>query len=299
LTEFVYQIIEYSLYFKKEKVVYVYAFKNLLLLFYLYRIKFFYILNLYIMPWKKIDVDDVIDVKSENERTIGRVLENLDRVQCMYTQMRASGFIFETNILQLVERLDTEGGQSIDVSLSTFCFPYQSQVDHYNTLLCDFMNQISLFLTGVRSNKSGVGAPLIGEWSASNNCAGKTTTYYVQFKQPGYVWNNCQPACIIDNVKVNGSCETCPTATVSLSISIGCSAVAATILNVAINGLAVPDAVLDGAGDNPTFNAFRDYLCTALPAQIHQLLSHFTKNIELIDNCIKSVNGLVETFDLL
>jgi hypothetical protein len=251
------------------------------------------------MPWSKVEVDDVIDVRTENERTIGRVLENLDRVQCMYTQMRASGFMFETNILQLVERLDTEGGQSTDISNSVFCFPYQSQVDHYNTLLCDFMNQLNLFLTGVRSNKSGVGAPLIGEWSASENCSGKTTTYFLQFKQPGYVWTNCQPACIVDNVKVNGSCETCASATTAITVSIGCSVAAATILNVAIDSVSVPDNTLDSAGDNPTFNALRDYLCNNLPNQVHQLLTHFTKNIELIDMCIKSINGLVETFDLL
>jgi hypothetical protein len=251
------------------------------------------------MPWRKVEVDDVVDVRNENERTIGRVLENLDRVQCMYTQMRTSGFVFETNILQLVERLDTEGGQNIDISGDSFCFPYQSQVDHYNTLLADFMNQINLFLTAIRSNESGIGAPLIGKWSDDDSCGGKTTTYYVQFKQPGYVWTNCQPACIVDNVKINGSYDTCPSATAAITISVGCSVIAATVINVALDRAEAPDAALDAVGDNPSFNALRDYLCMDLPNQIHLLQTHFTKNINLIDNCVKSVNGLVETFDLL
>lgn len=330
------------------------------------------------MSWRKDNVDDIINVQIENERTIGRVIKNLDTVKCMYTQMRAMGLIFESNILQLVESLDIEGGQAIKstrqiasrqivgfdilqewvrlggsltggvptgtstgdgivigdyvqngtdnpisspfgISLSfsdltgimtggyifvsvigITCHPCQSQIDHYNTLLCNFMNQINLFLTSMRSNQSGIRAPLIGAWSnISSNGAGKTTTYFIQYKQPKYAWTNRKPICIVDNIKINGSCEICPTVTSVITISVGGSAIAATILNIAIDTTIIADTTLDSAGDNPTFIAFRNYLCSELPNQIHQLCTYFTKNIELIDNCIKAINKLVETIGIL
>lgn len=251
------------------------------------------------MPWQKVNIDDVVDVRLENDRTIGRVLENLDKVQCLYTQMRASAFMFETNILQLVERLDTEGGQSVGVSANCFCFPYQSQVDHYNTLLCDFLNQINLFLSTPCTNQDGIGAPLIGTWNAHDHCGGKTTTYYLRYKQPGYMWTNNNPICIVDNIRINGDCCTCPSATTKITISMGCSPIVATFFNVAIHINCPPDFILNSAGDNPTFNAFYTYLCKYVPYEIHNFLAHLSKNILAVDNCIKQINNIVDVFDLL
>jgi hypothetical protein len=251
------------------------------------------------MPWGKIVVDDIVDIKSENERTIGTVLENLDKVQCMYTQMRISGFAIETQILQLVEKLDTEGGQEINISNDTFCFPYQSQIDHYNSLICSLLGAYYTFSQGKKASQSGIGAPLINRWSSSDNCTGKTTTYFLQFKQPGYVWTKCQPSCVVDNVSVNGLCQSCPTSTSAITMSIGCSVVAGTFLNIAIDTSSVPDNTLDSSGDNPSFNAFRNYLCNVAPSQINLIATHLTKNINNIDRSVQHINNLISIFDLI
>jgi hypothetical protein len=221
------------------------------------------------MSFEQLNVDDIVDVVADNQRTIGNYLGMIDSTIQVYSSMRAAGIEFENCIYQLAEQLDTEGELT------------EAQVNQYNSLLCHYMNKLRLYQCTKVPSENGIASKLIGDWGASN----KTTSLKLSFKRTLYRWVRCKDLCSVDNMDI-GACSDCPASETSVDLSIGCSTI--TFVNVA-----------HGSGEAADYATFREFLCDDVPPVVHTLLSHFSKNISLLEKCVDNVNKLVDDFSLL
>lgn len=221
------------------------------------------------MSFEKLNVDDIVDVVADNQRTIGNFLGALDSTIQIYSSMRAAMIEFEQCIYNLKEQLDTEGELT------------EAQVNQYNSLLCHFLNKLRLYQCAKVPSENGIAAKLVPDWSVSV----KTTSMKISFKRTQYRWTRCKDMCSIDNMSI-GACVECPDSETDVEIEIGCSTV--TFKNVAF-----------GAGEAVDYATFCEFLCADVPPVIHTLNSHFSKNIAALEKCVENINKLVDDFALL
>lgn len=230
------------------------------------------------MPWEKVTVDTLVNVKDDNRESIGNLLALFDKIMCLFNDMKAEAIKLEQSLISLKATVDTEGEVS-DASIST-----------YNSLICQFANVLRLYLAMKVSNESGIASFIIKPVTdiytdTPYECMNRTSSYSLSFKLPEYNWINCARTCIIDNMSV-GRCLPCPCEPFTLDVNIGCSTVKI-------------DLVVQECDYRPSYPEFCKLLCETTPDKLHRLIAHFNKNMTLISKCIDHINHLVSLFELL
>jgi hypothetical protein len=239
------------------------------------------------MPWEKVSIDSLVNIKQENNVSVGNIISLLDKVLCLFNDMKSDSIKLEQSLLKLKETVESEGVVT-DSSLST-----------YNSLMVQYFNTLRLYLSIKVPSESGLGRPLICPVTDihvdPDTCLNVTSSFSYNIKLPEYSWVNCAKTCVIDNMSVPEACP-CNSENLSIVIKIGC------------NTVSLPLKVLDQVTLDPpnpdihdilTYTEFCDCLCTDVPDKLHLLIAHFNKNILLIEKCIGNINNLVTTYELL
>ena len=145
------------------------------------------------MPWEKVTIDTLIDIKEANRKTLGETLKLFDKIECLFNDMKSYSMKFDVVLQQLRLTVDTEGILTC------------SAVSTYNTLLVNFANSLLVLLNLKVPSASGISTYLIKPYTVDQ----KTYTYEIGFKSLDYNWVNSAPSCIIDNMLV-GTIDPCP-----------------------------------------------------------------------------------------
>lgn len=230
------------------------------------------------MPWDKVTVDTLVNVKDENRVTIGNLLALFDKIMCLFNDMKAESIKLEQSLLSLKATVDSEGEVS-DASVST-----------YNSLLCQFANVLKLYLAMKVSSDSGIASHIIKPVTdiytdTQYECMNRTFSYSLAFKLPEHNWVNCAKTCVVDNMSV-GCCCPCPCEPTTLDVDIGCSVVKF-------------DLAVASCDYRLSYPEFGKLVACTTPAKLHELIAHFNKNITLISKCIDHINHLVSLFELM
>lgn len=229
------------------------------------------------MPWEVVTVDTLVDVKSDNRKTIGDLLALFDKILCIFNDMKGETIKLEQSLLGLKAIIETEDAVT------------DSSVSHYNTLISQYANVLKLLLAMKVSSDSGLGShiikPIVEDDPCVNSCHGKTHTYHLSFKLPEYNWLNCSNISIVDNMKV--SCvNPCPCEPSALEIKIGCSCVS---IDLAFSSCETPLCLGD----------FCRLVSVDTPDNLHKLIAQFNKNMTIINKAIEEVNHLVTVYELM
>lgn len=219
------------------------------------------------MAWEKVSVDSIVDYKESNRKTLGDLLAFFDKVMCVFNDMKAESIKLDQCLQSLKQTVINEG-EVVPAS-----------VNYFNTALVNYTNALNILLSLKVPSESGIAAFIVKPWSA-------TATQYsasISFKMSQYNWVNCADHCEIDNMIVTTPAVNCPGGAVSVEINIGCTLVS------------IPQADIATI----TYADFCTLLCSGTPANLHQLIAHFNKNIALVEKCVSHISHLVETFELL
>ena len=219
------------------------------------------------MPWQKVTVDSLIDYKEENRKSLGDFLSLFDRIMCVYNDMKAETIKLDQSLQHLHSQSCSEGGLQA------------ATVSFYNTALVNYSNALNVLLNLQVPSESGIAAKIIKSWVAAT---GTHNAYKIAFKMSDYNWIRCNESCVVDNMIVTTSAVPCPS-TDALVVNIGCSTITIDQFDVA----------------GTDWETFKTLLCTGTPNNLHQLISHFNKNINTIEQCVAYVNSLIEEFELL
>ena len=219
--------------------------------------------------WTRVTIDTLVDVKADNATILGNYLSLLNQIECIFNDMISDTVTLEQSLLQLDATVVSEG-MLIGSAVST-----------YNTLLVNYANTLNTLLDMKVPSVSGIAANLIQEWSATQ----QTYTYNITFKLPQYNWVYNAPSTVIDNMAVS-SISPCPVFIVTgtppnttntapnLIISIGCSTID------------IPQFVMPASPVNADYLAFQQLLTQVVPTLLHLLISHFNKNMTIIDSTV-------------
>jgi len=229
-----------------------------------------------IMPWSQVTVDTLVDVKGENRKTIGDLLETFDKIMCILNKIKSETIKLDQCLQDLHLQSCNEGSLQ------------EATVSFYNTALVNFGGTINTLLNMKLPSQSGLASKIIKKWTETE----KHTNYKIAFKLSNYSWIPCSDACVVDNMVVTTEAVLCPELTGSpalppnMVINIGCT-------EINIEQYVYPS----GGADEDDWEEFKTLICK--PSGFHQLISHINKNIDIIEKCINHINNLANLFELL
>lgn len=245
------------------------------------------------MPWTKTCVDNIIDVKRENKCSVGSLLIVLDKIACIFNELRVLSIKLDNDLSKLREQVDAEGHQTDSFGN---VIPYNSSVAEYNALIQQFVFNIATFLKFKVPSECGLASYLIKQWLIDS----QVTIYSLNFKMHCYNWVNCSKVCIVDNISLIDppvlTAGTFPNFLIDTfeTINIGSSVITLPFVEneANVSGVLAPTSLL-------LFANFRILLCGQVSDQLHLLNALFCKNIEIIERCIKNIHLITEGCDLI
>lgn len=219
------------------------------------------------MSWKKVSFDCYDKCKDFNRDAINDMLDRLKETYNLFCNMKRESIMFEDCLFNLIEQIEREGELS-DI-----------HIDTYNRLLCGYVNKLKLYQCTKVQSDCGLGTKLIADYTDKF----KTNTVRMNFKWLKHGWMNCKELCIIDNMLICNS-NPCPEVPTCVPIYIGCATI---IFRNVIKC------------EFKTTDEFRCFICEEVPDNIHILIAHFIKNMDIIEKCIEDVEYLTEHYDLV
>lgn len=246
-----------------------------------------------IMPWTKTCVDSIVDIKKENKNSIGFLLIVLDKIACLFNEMRTLTIRLDNNLTKLRQQVETEGPQTDSFGNIV---PYESTVAEYNGLIQQYIYDLATLLKFKVPNECGLAANLIKPW----NIAFQVMVYTLNFKMQCYNWINCSKVCVVDNMNlVNPVVLTYGSFPNFLldcdeTINVGsCNVLIPFVQNgINVSGVLSPTSRL-------LYCNFLKLLCCEVGHNLHQLNALFCKNIEMIESCIKNIKKITTECELL
>jgi hypothetical protein len=139
-----------------------------------------------------IPVDEILDIKEENECTIGSVQNMLDLIISLFNQMRNDVSDFEKNITQLKEKVQDQEEVLIE------------NVHQYTEYLEELLNRMNAQASTKVPSKSGNADLLIRKYLTTH----KSFTHKLTYMMSNHRWVRDQVLCTIDNLCISVSGKT-------------------------------------------------------------------------------------------
>lgn len=253
------------------------------------------------MPWEKITVDTVVNIKTDNQIYLGALLSLFDKIQSIFNDLKAQAILLEQSLLALRAQIDSEGYDTIEYTPTgssgpvSYHIPYCSSVAQYNTMIQQFLHQVELYLGYKVPSDSGLAANVIRPWSVED----PVHVYNIAFKMLAYNWIDFLKSCIVDNMSVSyPELQTLPCVTEDsiAIIHIGCCAPPIYFVRSIAS---IVDGSADIAGTNVIYENFQTLLALTMPTQIHRLNALFNKNMAVVQTAINHINHIIQVYELI
>jgi hypothetical protein len=136
-----------------------------------------------------VPVDEVLDIKVENECTLGSIQNILNMIITILNQIRSDISDFEKNVIQLKEKIQDQ----TEV--------LEENIEEYTEYLEEVLNRISVQISTKVPSKSGNSENLLRKYSPTH----KLFTHKLTYIMPNHIWVRDQTLCTIDNICVANS----------------------------------------------------------------------------------------------
>ena len=246
-------------------------------------------------------VDAIIDIKKDNKITLGGLICLLKKIQGIFKELKTQSILLEESISLLRIQIENEGYDvieysptDIDAPSESFKIPYCSSVAQYNTLIQQFLLQVSINIENKAPSDSGLSINAIRPWSSQEF----VFVHNIAYKMQAYNWINFMKACVVDNMLVSypeGQILPCVTDNCSALIHVGCCAPPIYLVRSITSILNGSPTI---ANTDIIYDNFKSLLTVKMPGQLHRLNALFNKNIFIIQCAIDNINHLIETNNL-
>jgi hypothetical protein len=225
------------------------------------------------LSWKKLTINSLINTKKNNNNTINDLLEILDKVLCIFNNMKLESILLEQSLIKLKTTCDEEGKVS-EISIST-----------YNLLICQFINSLKIFLN-LKITSSCGNSFMINPVCNNNNEDDNENNYMshlsLSFKLQENNLINCEKICTIDNITIPSCSPHTTENNTQLTIEIGYYKIIIKLVN----------------NTEYSYSGFCELLCEGTPHSLHLFIAHLNKNIIMIEKSILYIYNIVKIFNL-